>query len=459
MARPLSFARLAFLAVAAAALALGATTALAQRDAARGPILLVELTGVIGPPASHHVEAALDAAETRNAEAVILQINTPGGLETSMRDIIEAILESPTPVIGYVAPPGGRAASAGTYILYATHLAAMAPGTNVGAATPVQLGAPAPEAGEEEGKETEKAEPQSASERKAINDAAAFLRSLAQMRGRNIEWSEEAVRSGVAVSAREAADLNIIEIVAEDADDLLAQADGRSVTTTEGERTLSTRGRSVERIEPGFIVQALGVLANPNVAFLLMLIGVYGLIFEFANPGSIGPGVIGAVCLVLGLYALNQLPLNYAGLALIVLGIAFMIAEAFTPTFGVLGLGGAIAFIVGASMLINTDIPAFRLSWGVILSAAAITGGFVVVALGVSLRSLRRRVVTGREGLVGETAEVLDWENGAGHVWAQGERWRAEGPNELDRGARVRIVSVDSLRLRIAAEPKEGREP
>ncbi|NWG54280.1 MAG: nodulation protein NfeD [Hydrogenophilaceae bacterium] len=455
MARRVAQARL-WLFAFMAALAL-AHPAFAQRAPARGPVLLVELTGVIGPPAAHHVEAALRTAEARAAEAVVLRINTPGGLETSMREIIEAILESRTPVIGYVAPPGGRAASAGTYILYATHLAAMAPGTNVGAATPVQLGSPAPENGEEEGgKDAEKVQPRTPSERKAINDAAAFLRSLAQMRGRNSEWGEQAVRLGAAVSAREAFELDIIEIVAGDVDDLLVQSDGRSVTTQAGERRLATRGRSVERVEPGFIVQALGVLANPNVAFLLMLIGVYGLIFEFANPGAIGPGVVGAVCLVLGLYALNQLPLNYAGLALIVLGIAFMVAEALTPTFGVLGLGGAIAFIVGASMLINTDVPAFRLSWGVILGAAAITGGFVVLALGVSFRSLRRRIVTGREGLIGETAEVLDWENGAGHVWTQGERWRAEGPEDLARGAKVRIVGVDSLRLRIAAAPKEG---
>lgn len=421
------------------------------------PVLLAEVTGVIGPPASHHVETAIEEAEARNAELLILQLNTPGGLETSMRDIIEDILDSHVPVVGYVAPSGGRAASAGTFILYATHVAAMAPGTNVGAATPVELGGGSPEPidrNDDESKSGEAEAPTNtdALSRKAVNDAAAFIRSLSALRGRNAEWAERAVRYGEAISASEALELGAIEIVATDVEDLLRQLDGRTVSMPSGERTLSTQGRLVERVEPSFVTQMLGVLANPNVAFLLMLIGVYGLIYEFASPGSVGPGVLGAVCLVLGLYALNQLPLNYAGLALIVLGVAFMIAEAFTPTFGVLGVGGAIAFLIGGAMLIDTDLPEYRLSWFVIIASAALTGGFVALAMGYTLKTHRRRAVTGREGLIGSRAKVLDWSGGAGHVWAASERWNAQGPEGLAAGSWVRVVGVDSLKLQVTPD-------
>jgi membrane-bound serine protease (ClpP class) len=421
------------------------------------PVLLAEVTGVIGPPASHHVETAIEEAEARNAELLILQLNTPGGLETSMRDIIEDILDSRVPVIGYVAPSGGRAASAGTFILYATHVAAMAPGTNVGAATPVELGGGSPEPIDQDGDESKGGEAEAptntdALSRKAVNDAAAFIRSLSALRGRNAEWAERAVRYGEAISASEALELGAVEIIATDVEDLLRQLDGRTVSMPSGERTLSTQGRLVERVEPSFVTQMLGVLANPNVAFLLMLIGVYGLIYEFASPGSIGPGVLGAVCLVLGLYALNQLPLNYAGLALIVLGIAFMVAEAFTPTFGVLGVGGAIAFLIGGAMLIDTDLPEYQLSWFVIIASAALTGGFVALAMGYTLKTHRRRAVTGREGLIGSRAKVLDWSGESGHVWVASERWNARGPEGLTADSWVRVTGVDSLKLEVTPD-------
>jgi membrane-bound serine protease (ClpP class) len=433
----------------------------AQAPARGGPVLLAEVTGVIGPPVSHHIENAIGVAAARNAEALILQINTPGGLETSMRDIIEDILASNTPVVGYVAPSGGRAASAGTFILYATHVAAMAPGTNVGAATPVQIQggqAPPPDDAQDKQGENGATAPTNADalDVKAVNDAAAFIRSLASLRGRNAEWGERAVRQGEAISAAEALELNVIDLTATDIDDLLRQLDGLVVATPAGERTLSTTGRLVERVEPSFVTQMLSILANPNVAFLLMLIGVYGLIYEFATPGSVGPGVLGAVCLVLGLYALNQLPLNYAGLALIVLGIAFMVAEAFTPTFGILGIGGVIAFLIGAAMLIDTDIPEYRLSWFVIIAAAAMTGGFVALAAGFAVRTHRRKVTTGREALIGSRAKVLDWSGGEGHVWTASERWNAVGPPELSPGSWVRITNVESLKLYVTPEPPEG---
>jgi membrane-bound serine protease (ClpP class) len=382
-----------------------------------------------------------------------------------MRDIIEDILQSRVPVIGYVAPAGGRAASAGTFILYATHVAAMGPGTNVGAATPVQLsgGGPAPEEDAGEGEEKEDAEAPTnadALERKAVNDAAAFIRSLASMRGRNAEWGERAVRYGEAISASEALELGVIDLTAADLDDLLRQLDGRVVALPGEERTLATAGRAVERVEPTFVTEMLSILANPNVAFLLMLIGVYGLIYEFASPGSFGPGIVGAVCLVLGLYALNQLPLNYAGLALIVLGLGLMIGEAFTPTFGVMGAGGAIAFVIGAAMLIDTDIPEYRLSWGVIIAALAMTGGFLALALGFTLRAHRRKVATGREALIGSHVKVLDWSGDAGHVWAASERWNAQGPENLAAGSWVRVTGMESLKLQVVAdEPPQGESP
>ncbi len=430
---------------------------LAQPMAA-GPVLVVRLDSVIGPPATHHVENAIDAAVERNAEVLILEINTPGGLETSMRDIIEAILRSPAPVVGYVSPSGGRAASAGAFILYATHIAAMAPGTNVGAATPVDLGGEAAPAPDSEQNEAEgDAAPESAHERKAINDAAAFIRSLAELRGRNAQWAESAVRAGEAISANEALRLGVIDVIATDLDDLLTQLDGRVVETDGAERALRIAGASVERIEPSSITQMLAILANPNVALLLMLLGVYGLLFEFANPGFVAPGVIGAVCLVLGLYALNQLPLNYAGLALIILGVGFMIAEAFTPAFGILGIGGAVAFVLGATMLIDTDIPEYQMSWPVTVLAAAMTGGFVALALGVTVRAHRRRPATGAGTLLGQRVEVLDWAGTSGHVWAQSERWSAEGPEGLAAGGFVRVTGVNSLTLRVASDEDADR--
>lgn len=447
-----------------ASLALAASSALAQERERNTPVLLAEVTGVIGPPISHHVESAIEEAEERNAEVLILQINTPGGLETSMRDIIEDILDSDVPVIGYVAPAGGRAASAGAFIMYATHVAAMAPGTNIGAATPVMLPgggeAPPPTPTGEEKEKTEAPTNSDALDRKAVNDAAAFIRSLAALRGRNAEWGERAVRFGEASSASEAAELGVIEFMATDIDELLRQLDGRVAHMPGGDRTLSTAGKVIERIEPSWVTQMLGVLANPNVAFLLMLIGVYGLIYEFASPGAIGPGVLGAVCLVLGLYALNQLPLNYAGLALIVLGIAFMIAEAFTPTFGILGIGGVIAFLIGAAMLIDTDIPEYQLSWFVIVPAGLLTGGFIALAAGFAVRAYRRKVATGREAMIGARAKVLDWAGGAGHVWVTGERWAAVGPEGLAAGDSVRVTSLDALTLRVAVdEPPKGEAP
>ncbi|MFQ5348341.1 MAG: nodulation protein NfeD, partial [Rhodothalassiaceae bacterium] len=348
--------------------------------------LLAAIEGPVGPATARSVADAIGAAEEGDAAVLILRLDTPGGLVTATREIVSAILASRVPVIGHVAPAGAHAASAGTYILYATHLAAMAPGTNLGAATPVSLGGlpgtvPDSPPGEEGKHGGEAPPPDSASALRAkqINDAVAWIRSLAEFHGRNADWAEEAVRKGASLTANAALERAVIELIAADAEQLLAAADGRSVRLQSGPYTLHTAGLALEPFEPGAVTRFLAVLANPNVAFILMLIGIYGLIFEFSNPGSVAPGVIGAIALVLGLYALHQLPLDYAGLALLLLGIALMVAEAFTPSFGILGIGGLAAFVLGAAMLIDTDIPAFRIDWTVIGVMAATSGAILVL--------------------------------------------------------------------------------
>jgi membrane-bound serine protease (ClpP class) len=444
-----------FFAVVALGLGLGGWSGARAQETLTRPVMLAQIDGVIGPPTALHVKSALKQAGERGAEALILEINTPGGLVDSMRDIVNAISLSPVPVIGFVAPSGSRAASAGTYIMYATNVAAMAPGTNIGAATPVNLGPGG--ASDEKGKADEtKDQPDTALERKAVNDAAALIRSLAEQHGRNAAWGEEAVRGGAALSAREALEAHVIELMATDIDDLMDKLDGRVIEFGGVERRLVLRGRTLERIEMSPMTELLGVLSNPNVAFLLMMIGFYGLIYEFLNPGVVLPGVVGAVCLVLGLFALNQLPLDYAGLALIILGIGFIITEAFTPSFGLLGVTGVVAFLIGAGMLIDTDIPEYQLSWPVIVAFAALTGGFAAIAIGFAAKSMRRKHASGNEALIGQSARVLDWTGGAGHVWALGERWSAEGPADLRDGQTVSIESVASLRLRVRAKAAQG---
>ncbi|MEX2616049.1 MAG: nodulation protein NfeD [Alphaproteobacteria bacterium] len=443
--------------------------------------LLAAVEGPIGPATLRHVERVVDIAREREAAVLILRLDTPGGLATSMREVISAILASTVPVAGYVAPSGAHAASAGTYILYATHIAAMAPGTNLGAATPVQIGGgglpglpsdPPRENGETE-KGSESGDTGQGSEsgdkgpkdpapaggtmsRKAVNDAVAFIRSLAHMHGRNAEWAEEAVREAASLSAIEARDRNVVDIVAPDTAALLDAMDGRTVTAGGREVTLATRDLTVEHIDQDFVTEALSILTNPNVAMILMLIGVYGIIFEFINPGSIGPGVAGAICLVLGLYSLNQLPLNYAGLALVILGIVFMLAEAFTPTFGVLGAGGLAAFVIGAAMLVDTDVPAFQLSWWMIGIMGALSAAFLIFIVGYMWKVYRRPGRRDAPKMVGVEGEVLDWAGGEGHVWAHGERWSARGAVAESGSGAIRVVDMDGLTLIVEPVDKDG---
>lgn len=436
----------------------------------RAPLALVAaIEGPIGPATARHVEKAIEAAAQRQAEVLILRINTPGGLATSMRAVIAEILAAPVPVVGYVAPSGAHAASAGTYILYATPIAAMAPGTNLGAATPVQIGGglPGRPSEDEEGKEGEQPESERPAERgdameaKMVNDAVAFIRSLAELHGRNADWAEKAVREAASLSARQALAEGVVNLVADSDASLLAQLDGREVTLQGGPRRLSTASVTIETFEPDLLTRLLSLLSNPNVAFLLLLVGIYGLVFEFANPGSIGPGVAGVICLVLGLYALHQLPLDYAGLALLLLGLAFMVAEAVTPAFGVLGIGGLIAFVVGAAMLVDTEAPAFQLSWWSIGGAALLSGGLLVLLLGYLWRSYRRRGVSDPSGLLGAEGLVLDWSapdtSGEGYVWIHGERWAARGTPALQPGQAVRVRALEGLTLIVEPEGKGER--
>ncbi len=449
------------------------------------PLVLVgAVEGAIGPATVRHVERLVATAAERRAEALVLRLNTPGGLTNSTRDIIAAILGSPVPVIGWVAPPGAHAASAGTYILYATHLAAMAPGTNLGAATPVQLGAPglpapdAPEPGHEPTGPTEPTGPADGTDQaapmprnplsgadamahKVTNDAVAFIRSLAEMRGRNADWAERAVREAESLSATQAAAIGVIDFLAEDLDTLLVRADGRTVQVLGHARVLKTQPATVEMVEVGAVTRLLAVLSNPNVALVLMMIGIYGLIFEFISPGLVGPGVIGAISLTLGLFALNQLPLDYAGLALIGLGLAFMVAEAVSPSFGALGLGGIAAFVLGSAMLVDTDVPQYQISWWLIGTMAAASGAVLILLVGISWRAYRRAPAS-ISPMQGLSAEVLDWSAGAGHVRVEGERWNAVGPPDLLPGESVRIRAVDGLTLTVSqgetAAAAAGRE-
>jgi membrane-bound serine protease (ClpP class) len=443
--------------------------ALAGENAGESPqraAVLAGINGVIGPATAMYVQNAVAEARERRAEVLILTLDTPGGLLSSTREIVKSILASPVPVIGYVAPAGAHAASAGTFILYATSLAAMAPGTNIGAATPVQIGgggglpglpsSDEPQPAKEKGKGGEAAKPGQAPlptiEIKTANDAVALIRSLAELRGRNADWAEKAVREAATLNARQALEQHVIELVAPDITELLRAANGRKLVQAGQERTLRTDGIEVVRIEPDFMTKALGAIANPNVALILMLIGTYGLIFELMSPGAIAPGVIGAISLVLGLYALSELPLDYAGLALVVLGISFMIAEAFMPSFGVLGFGGIAAFVIGAAMLTNTNVPAFQVSYSVIAAMAAISAAFLTLLMGYVWRSQRRKAVSGREELLGGDAVVLNWENGEGYVWAQGERWHARGGTEYAAGQRLTVQKLDGLTLIVGSK-------
>jgi membrane-bound serine protease (ClpP class) len=432
-------------------LALLALVQAATCAAAPNPVVALHVVGVISPASAEYLQRGLARAVRDNAQLVVLTLDTPGGLDTSMRRIVQDVLASPIPVVTYVAPSGARAASAGTFILYASHVAAMAPGTNLGAASPVSIGLtpgatppPATTNGDK------KAAPADTHERKAMQDAAAYIRSLAQLRGRNAEWGEKAVTEAASLSATEAKNQKVIDVIATDEQDLLRQLDGRKITTVGGERTLQLAGASTVAIEPDWHFRVLSIITDPSVATILMLLGVYGLIFELGNPGLVFPGVMGAVSLLLGLYALHLLPVNYAGLALMALGLAFIVAEVFVPAYGSLGVGGIVAFVVGAMMLIDTDFPGFGIPWSLIAVLAVVSVVFVVFVAQMALRARRRPVVSGVPALVGADGEMLEDAIDTGWANIQGETWQVSTAARVVRGQKVRVVAVDGLRPRVA---------
>lgn len=442
----------------ALALVTGAAGIMAQ-DSPSAPVIVLQAQGAVSPAMSDYIRRNLDRAAEHGSPLVVLKLDTPGGLDSSMREIIQAILASPVPVATWVAPQGARAASAGSFILYASHIAAMAPATNLGAATPVSLTGPGsgddppprswpfgPTMTDDSGDEApDRAPPRNPMEAKVVNDAVAYIRGLAELRGRDADWAEAAVREGASLTAGAAAAQGVIDFLAADLPSLLAQADGREVMMETGPLTLTTAGLAHETVTPDWRTALLSVITNPNVALILMLVGVYGIILEFLNPGILVPGTIGGISLLLGLYALALLPVNFAGVGLIVLGLALILAEAFAPSFGILGIGGTAALVLGAVILIDTDAPGFVVSVPIIAGVAAAGMVTTLIVARLAARSFGAKVVSGAEGLIGAPATVQDWQHDRGHVWAEGERWQAQGPDGLIPGEVVRITQIKGL--------------
>lgn len=414
-----------------------ASSALAQSPA---PVWLTDLDGPVGPASADHIQRTVARAAQNDVALLVLRMNTPGGLDSSMRDIVSAILESPVPVATWVAPSGARAASAGTYITAASHIAAMAPATNIGSSTPVSVGATggASESGTA-----------SASEQKAVNDAIAYLQGLQELRGRNSEWAQQTVADAANLTASDALAQQVIDLIANDAEELLQAVNGQVIDTASGTVTLNTEGSSITLIEADWRHDFLSVITNPNIAYILLMIGVYGLILEFYNPGLGLPGITGIICLLVGAYALQMLPISYAGLALMVVGIGLIAFEVVSPSFGVFGLGGLAAFVLGSVMLMDTDSAAWQISLPLIAAVAVATGGLIVLILGAALKARRQPMVTGDQAMMQMTAVALEDFDQRGHVHVSGETWTATTTAPVHKGDRLRIRQVDGLTLHV----------
>ncbi|MGE3272797.1 MAG: nodulation protein NfeD [Chloroflexota bacterium] len=415
-----------------------------QAQQETGKVVLVNVTGVINPTLAHYVTRSIDQAETEDAAAVVLHLDTPGGLDTSMRQIIQRILASDVPVVVYVGPPGARAASAGVYITYAAHVAAMAPNTNIGSATPVSMG----EGGEQQMSPEMRA--------KVTNDASAYIRSLAEQRGRNAAWAEQAVREGVNITAQEALQQHVIDLVAADVPDLLRQLDGRTVETASGPVALKTSSASVQQVEMGTVDALLHALSDPTIAYLLISLGTMGIFLELSNPGSVLPGVSGGICLLLGFYALGALPVNYAGLLLMGFAFLLFVVDLFAPSHGVLTVGGLISFALGSLMLFNVPdaAPWIRLSMWTVAGVTGTLAAFFLVVARLVTRSHGLKPATGAEAMIGQIGRVKSALDPHGMVFVDGALWEARSDSgSVPAGARVEVTKLDGLRLRVRPVP------
>lgn len=413
---------------------------------AAGKVLLLDIEGIISPAAVQYLQKGFKEAQNQNVSCIILRMDTPGGLDLSMREIIKNITTSEIPVITYVTPSGARAASAGTYILYASHIAAMSPGTNLGAATPITFSPISRLSSKDQNSTSTK----DLKEAKMTNDAIAYIKSLAQMRSRDIDFAIKAVTESATLSAEEALKKGVIDIIATNVDDLLRQIDGKKIEINTQEITVHTKNVMQVTFEKDFKDKFLSAIADPNIAYILLLIGIYGIFFEFLNPGSIGPGVIGAIALVVAMVSLNMLPVNSAGIVLIVLGIIFMITEVFVPSFGILGIGGTISFIIGSLILFKTDDLAYGVSIPLIIAFSITSLLFFIMVVRMVLRSRKMPIVSGSEEMISKSGKVLKKQkNGYFLVQVHGETWQAESKEDLVPGESVIVTQMEDLMLQV----------